>query len=347
MNRIAAHITRQIWPSPSSHKVAERLPVFLRAEALRALGLEGEAVTLDKVETGNITTVRRWVTHARGTLYVRAWPADPIRRPALGHRTASEALTGAGLRVPELVWSEDSFAALRRWRMEVTIEARAPGEPLAGNMGRIRDYLPEIARQLAALHSQRSVIWGTPWRLDNPMEDPRAYWAIRIKKFRNRISPATSELTEPQIERGIGQLETRLRSLPLTWPSLVHGDVNAGHIFLGPDGKLTWIDFGTAHYGLPEQDLADVRGKLFEGGDFTEFLKIYAKCLRDDRPVDSEAIKTFAILALWERLNSRVQRQIHRRERNGGAPGPSTAFKKLAEDQRRVEYQLARLIAMG
>ena len=82
MNRVGALISRQIWPRVSASKLADRLPEYLRQVAAPKLGISGERIELEKIETGSVATVRRWKTAELGALYVRIWPAEPQARPA-------------------------------------------------------------------------------------------------------------------------------------------------------------------------------------------------------------------------------------------------------------------------
>jgi aminoglycoside phosphotransferase (APT) family kinase protein len=240
--------------------------------------------------------------------------------------------------------TDDSFATLRRWRLEATIEAEAPGEPFDTKREDHRALLPEIARQLAALHRSSDVRWGKPWRPENEMAEPRRFWAGRILKFRERINTTTSQLTAEELKRGLEQLKRRLDEIQLSWPSLVHGDVTGSHIFVGEGGALSWIDFGASAYWLPEEDLAQVRTRLFSGQDFARFLGIYSKHARGDRAIEPETIKTLAIFQLWERLNSRVQRRLRREVKQQQTGETKASLHLLAEEQRRIEHQLAQII---
>ena len=348
MDQLTYFFVRQIWPSVPARRLGERLPDYITKKVLKPLDLEEATIDLEKVESGKITTVRRWVAGREGALYIRAWPWDPRKRPAHSHVEASKLFGKAGINVPGIVHFDDSFATMKQWRLETAIESEAPGVPLDPlRRPEHRVMLPEVARQLSRLHDAASAQWGTPWRPENGMADPRSYWAGRLGKFRTRITPKRCGLSGTEMARGLDQLEERLNALELRWPVLIHGDLNPAHLRLSRKKEITWIDFGTVQYGLREQDLASVRANLCPGDLFEEFMRVYGQYVERDAPVDLDAITTFTILGSWERLNSRIKRQLHRQKKHPEKGDKDPKIQSLRGEQRRSENELKRHIEAG
>lgn len=337
MNTLLALAIRRIRPPLPSRRIAERLPDYLRSVAAPMIGIDGNSIELEKVDTGTVTVVRGWPTREHGVLYVRAWPSDPAECPARGHAEAAHLFFEAGLRVPKVLHADDSHATRFRWRFEVVIETEAPGEPFNDRRAEHARLMPRIAVELAHLHSGFSTDWGRIWRDNDELSDPRAYWASRIRKLRDRIVPGSCGLSEEQIREGIDRLERRIAELKLDKPALLHGDIVRTHVRVGQAGEITWIDFGRVHCGMPELDLSAVRLALCPE-DFPKFLEFYSGNLKG-RSIDIEAIHTFAQLTLWERLYSRIRRQSRRRAKQAK---PGSLDEKLVHDQAWIEDWLAR-----
>ena len=345
MSSLSHFITRRIWPRVSAHSLGARLPDYLKNRVAEELGLQEEPIELERVRGGANTVVRRWVTSREGVLFLRAWPWNPAKRRARGHRVASELLSKAGLATPRILFSDDSFATMRRWRLEAVVEKASGGLPLDPKSSDFQDSMAEVARQLARLHAVQGPQWGSPWRPSNAFVNPRVYWADRLRKFELRINPETSGLSGAQIDRGLAQLRDRLLAVALRQPSLIHGDVGFGHVFVAPENKITWIDFGTVRYGVPEQDLADVRMNMCDAAGFERFLAAYRRHGQEEKAIDTGAIITFRLLALWERLNSRIQKRRHRRERRAETPGSEQRMEQLEGEQSKIETALLGAIA--
>lgn len=345
MSSLSHFITRRIWPQVSAHSLGGRLPDYLKNRVAKELSLQEEPIELERIHGGANTVVRRWVTSCEGALFLRVWPWNPAKRRAKGHRVASELLNKAGLATPRILFSDDSFATMRRWRLEAVVEKAAGGSPLDPQSSDFQDSMAQVALQLARLHAVQGAQWGTPWRPSNEFADPRAYWADRLRKFKLRINSETSGLSGEEIERGLAQLRDRLLAVALHQPSLIHGDVGFSHIFVAPEREITWIDFGTVRYGVPEQDLADVRMNMCDEAGFERFLASYRRHEQGKNAIDTEAIITFRLLALWERLNSRIQKRRHRRERRSETPGAEERMEQLKDEQSKIETALLGAIA--
>lgn len=366
MNAVTRFLARQIWPAVPASQLGPRLEDYVRHVASQQLGGSDSSAepVLEKVGTGNNAVVRRWTNSERGTLYVRAWPWNAAKRPAAEHQTAAGLFRAAGLAVPEVLLVDDSFATMRRFRLEVVIETEAPGSPLelnrAGTSDLASDLARELATQLARLHAMTGEAWGEawgkPWRPRNELAAPRSYWADRVTKFRRRINADTSALPAETLDRGLAILAEGLTRVPLDRPRLIHGDINSGNLFATDEGEITWIDFGTVQYGLAEQDLAQVRLRMLDAEPFDSFMAHYlserGKRDRDGidaskgnhiaRKIDTDAIATFEMLELFERLNSRVKKQLHRKKR--GANRNDARMNELAGEQKKVERQIMQVV---
>jgi aminoglycoside phosphotransferase (APT) family kinase protein len=311
------------------------LPGYAAHRARGALGLPDEIPRVEAVGAGQNTVIRRWPTRALGALYLRAWPWNARVKPARAHAAASQAFQEAGLQVPRILLVDDSFSTMRRWRMEIVIETEAEGEHLDLRRPDHRRALEELARQLAAMHERTSHSWGKPWRPENDMKNPRAYWEERLWKLRRRITPEASALDPALVRRALADMEKRIEALRFSRPALIHGDLNRKNFFIAPGGGLTWIDFVTAQYGLAEQDLAAAEAMLSVPGAYEPFLRTYLAAAGPGRGIDAEAIETFALLRLWEQLAVRIQKRRHRLQR-GATGGLETIAAKQAELESRI-----------
>ncbi len=339
MNRLTSFLIRQIWPPVSQRRLGERIAPYLQREVLPQLDWGEQEIKIESAESGVNTLLRRWIGTPEGTLYVRAWPWNPRSHPAREHATISGLFRQAGLSVPRVLFADQSFRTMRRWRLECVIETAATGENFDPRRTEHHALLDDLASQTARLHGQTGPAWGKPWRTENEGSDPRAYWRGRLEKFRERLPSHLVRLSPVEFDAALANLETGLGAIQLQVPVLLHGEIRSKHLFVAPDGKITWIDFGTAQYGLPEQDLASARA-LFSGETYENFLRAYLRHARPDRPMDRGAIDTFSLLRTWERFHSRIRHRQSRLQR-----GETTGIEKLEADQKLIEEQLGRSLA--
>src|SRR5262249_20595508 len=139
----------------------------------------------------------------------------------------------------------------------------------------------------------------------------------------------------------LARLHGRLAAFDFGVPRLVHGDPAPAHLFWDGSGRLTWIDFGTVHYGHPGQDLAMIAQWIGPAEKLDDFLRLY---LRDDAAARDggeaaisalkEAIALFAELKLWDKLCSRIAKRSNHAHRPERQP-------KLAAEQEKIERQIA------
>lgn len=345
MNPLSNYLVRQVWKPPSRRILAGRLEEYLAEIVAPGLGVLAKEAAANSefipVHAGRNTLVRRWEHPALdGPLYVRAWPWDGRKRPARQHAIAGKMLAECGLRVPKVVHIGDDFATMRRWRMEVAVEEAAAGAGLNRDILAEAEVRRSVAEGLARLHGRAGVGWGAPWVPAGREMDPREYWRTRMKRFRERITEETTALSSAQIRHAIETLEKGLAAYPIDRPSLIHGDPSMSHAFLDDAGDLTWIDFETVEFGAPEQDFAALRHSIRDPEIFGDILAEYMKATEGFSRITERSMRTFWLLFLLEKLNSRVQKLRHRREEKGEASGEDSKSDQWAKELKKTEALL-------
>ena len=295
----------------------------------------------EPVPSGRNTVVVRLSDMLRGELFVHAWRCDRALRPAREHVLAAKLLADSGLWAPEVIFLDDSWATLRRWRLECVIERAARGHPLSEGLTAADGMLEgaalrAVARAVARLHATTGPAWGKPWRSGDAAKDPILYWRGRLEKMRVRVPTGTHLLEPPQIETALKDLERRLERMEPGSPALCHGDLSTAHLFFdAEEQRVTWIDFGSLHYGHPARDLAAVA--QWPGAErwFEAFLGAYGEGGgRVDAPMRG-AIDLFARLWHWERLSSRIVKRVrHARRRS------PQRREQLLQEQRALERKV-------
>ena len=341
--RLQHSISHMIWPPLPLPKLAARFEDYLRRVGIRKLQMPpGQWQPLQEVPSGRNTLVLRWETEKMGTVYARAWRYDLRVRPAREHASASAALTAAGLWVPPLLLVDDSPLVRREYRMEVVLELAARGQSFAqlrapGSGGVPPEAIQALGRDLARMHTATSPTPGKPWRPDNEMLNPAAYWRGRLAKYERSIPAGLLELTPAQVDQIFERVARGLEQIHLGASHLVHGDLSPSHLFWDGVDQLTWIDFGTVCYGHPAQDLAAVRGWLQEDEAlYRTFTQAYEATAGEAAWTrQAGAVDVFEQLRLLERLRTR----IHKRAGLRGQKGLDRAL-RLEQEQRRVEAQL-------
>ena len=342
LQRLSQSLTHLIYKPIHQRDLAPRLEAYLAGRASQSLGFPPDNPgVIETIDTGRNTVVRRWTAPGGDVFFARAWRYDRLLRPAREHSEASRALAGAGLRVPELLLVDDSPDLLREGRFELAIERAAQGRPLHELLeeipdGRQRELLERLAGETALMHRASSPVWGKPWRPLNPMIRYRAYLLGRIETLRTRILKMPTRFEPVQINRALDMLAGQIRRLPLHRAALVHGDLFSAHVFADEEGRLTWIDFGTVHYGHPAEDLCILRNWLPEAMPFVAFLSQYQAAGGCADPDLAEAIEQFDLLHLWEKLGSRLGKRnrahIYSPEKNA----------TILKEQAFIERQLTR-----
>lgn len=372
--RLGPRIVRRLWPPHTEQRIKEDLEEFVAERVAPVLQPGGGPLAAYEVEEGNIAIVRRLEPAAGtgtgaekkpgapGAWYLRVWPWNPYRSRVREHCAVSELFREAGVRVPEVVLRDDSFATMRRWRIEAVVETEAGGVRAdlfeteeggsasgeAGTEGavgvRADAAVADLATGLARMHSARCEEWGKPWLPGNPMADPEEFVRSRVRKFRQRTDGRLLTLDRGAFEECLDWIEARSAGLARpARPSLIHGDLSPGNLFVRPDGRVTWIDFGSAQYGMPEQDLALAAFMFGEGEVWERFMAAYerergvAANGEGGAPADPGAITFHMILRMAEKISSRSRSRAR-----AGARGADA--KVLEEDQARAERILRRLL---
>ena len=306
-------LAKTLFRPVSTRRLGPKLQEYLLREPIAGQAVPPYAPgVISKAGTGRNAIVRFWEHPVLGALFARAWRYDFRIRPAREHRHAGGLFREAGLRVPELLLLDDSFRTMRRYRLELVIERAAPGQ----SAEMIRPLPPELlqtwAGELVRLHSQRSLRWGKPWCPVNEAEDPKAFWTGRLAKFRHRIPGNVAILTDKQVRDGLHETEGRLRAFQFERPALVHGDINPDNLFVDPQAGITWIDFGTVHYGLAAEDLVCIYKWLEPLGLFEEFSKHYEAAGGAPQASWQPGFDLMERLMAFEKLSSRIVKTTHR-----------------------------------
>jgi hypothetical protein len=301
-------LTRFLFPHVPIRRVGEVLERYLREVACARLSVPPRDFgTYQMATDGNNVYAYRWEHPGIGPTYARAWRYDLTVRCANEHRFAGGLLAEAGLSVPELLLCDDSLRTIRRYRLEVAVERAAQGSPLPKTQPVPAPILQAWARDLAALHRQSGPAWGKPWRPTNPMVRPREYHINRVRLLKERLRRGRHQLRQREIGMATERLILQLERHPFVRPRLVHGDVTPGNLFVEGE-RLTWIDFGTVHYGLAETDLVLVRNWLAPLGQFDDFLGRYLELRGESVGNLEESLDLCQAFSVFEKLSARVTR---------------------------------------
>ena len=188
------------------------------------------------------------------------WNVGPAGRgfgaEARGLEALRDAAGDGGLVIPEVIGWTEATDDEPGW---LALEYLPPSSPGA-------DYDDRLGRGLATLHAQVGGRWG--WSEDNligtlpqanpPTERWADFWAesrlgpqLELAVAGGRISGADQRL----LERATAASRTLLDDVESDGPSVVHGDLWAGNVHAGPDGRPVLID-PAVFRGHREVDLA-------------------------------------------------------------------------------------------
>jgi len=281
-----------------------------RDERARALWPEGgAAVDLEPFPTGRNTVTAAWNHGRLGALVVRAWHAHYDYDSPMQHSVGARLLGESGLRVPEILLSDGTFATGRRRGIAILVERRAVGEKMRR---RKPVQPPELVESLGAaigrLHARTSAEWGTPWHGDNGMARPRRWFERQIALNAERASGGLAMLDAAEFRAVVDGILRDVAAFPFATARLVHGDFFAGNLIQAPDGTASFIDFETVHYGLAGTDLVSARRWLGPHGQFAVFQAAWegATGLRMDD--FAEECLLAARMTLLHKLAARVRR---------------------------------------
>jgi Ser/Thr protein kinase RdoA (MazF antagonist) len=190
----------------------------------------------------------------RARVVVKVFAAD---RPAgIAARTATiiAAVTAAGVRHPRLhvdaagrdVHSYDGHRLL--------VMDFAPGQTFY-DLGR-----PPDEAELARVVGQAALIHGTEAQPD-PVFDP---WAIaNLVPLAGQVGDLLDAEQRRLVDAAIAELaQVDFASLPT---ALIHADLTAGNVLLGPGGEITVLDFALANRWPRLQELAVIAASLLHG----------------------------------------------------------------------------------
>lgn len=336
MNRFTSRLVRRIWRPWHESRIATGLADYVAERVAPAIGACGGDMKIEEIAGGRIAIVRRLRVAGGATLILRAWPWNPARSRVREHCTVSGLFREAGVRVPDIILADSSMATMRRRRLEAVVENEAEGGP--PDFGIEGGALEDFAIGLARLHAVRSPVWGKPWLPGDAMAEPCAHRAGRLSKFRDRTEGRLLSISDEEFAGCMAWLERRVRTLGFgARASLIHGDLSVGNLFADGEGRITWIDFGSAQYGMPEQDLALVHFMLGEGRELDRFMRIYHEHKPRDFDVDPGAVTFFKIMRMIERISSRSRRRARHESRGEGAVGAE-------QEQARAERTLRALM---
>ncbi|MBX3727983.1 MAG: aminoglycoside phosphotransferase family protein [Candidatus Sumerlaeia bacterium] len=290
-------IVRRLFPPLAEKELRPRLEEWLRTEAPARLGIPADDFgTLERATGGRNVVIFRWTNPHLGVVYARGWRYDVTMLPAAAHATVSRLYAGNGVRVPELLLADSSPATRRRHRIEIAIERAAPGTALAQRGTPDESLVGEIARQLALMHHVGNDVWGWPWQPENPMARPGPYWRDRLVHLRRRMAGAYRTIDGDELFAALERLVPSIETVcAATRPRLVHGDIAPVNLFVDDADHVTWIDFGTVHFGLTATDIVCIRPWMERIGQWPACSQAY-RAAGGPAPLDS-AIEEYRVAA--------------------------------------------------
>jgi Ser/Thr protein kinase RdoA (MazF antagonist) len=119
---------------------------------------------------------------------------------------------------------------------------------------------PPDEAELAAVVEQAALIHGTDARPE-PVFDS---WAIaNLVPLAGQVGDLLDEEQRRLVDRAVAEMaRVDFASLPAT---LIHADLTAGNVLLGPDGAVTVLDFALANRWPRLQELAVIAASLLHG----------------------------------------------------------------------------------
>lgn len=186
-----------------------------------------------------------------------------------------------GKEVPSV---DGDFFIMRR------MPGKLPGSLLGGAESIPRQYLLDVAEQLARLHAiPLEHYTGFIQRFDSPLileETIEQYYRRNIAEWRDYAVRA-SDRYSPVLEFFFDWLNSHIPAHQGR-PILIHGDFNI-HNMLAENGRLSAVlDWEMAMFGAPEQDLAYIRPHIIQHIAWDDFVDHYEQC--SGRTVDSSSL---------------------------------------------------------
>lgn len=311
---------------------------YVERVGARRLGVECAGPPVLEVLAGGRTSaaVLRWRAAAERSYVIHAWRFSRRSRQARNHAEGAGVMAQAGVRVPRVVLVENSWRCGLRYGVELVVEEEVGGSPAKADRVRSPRFLDHLARDVARIHSVKSDVAGKPWQ-EHGERDPRRYWEKRVARLAERGGQGAGDIGASEIAACVRLMQEKLARIEFSTPVMVHGDLKQSNLLLDENDEITFIDFGTLHFGHPAGDLAVVKNWAVRHGIFEEFARLYEQ--HGGAPVGAmaEAIAFFDILVPLEKIHRRARGL----RRGRGKVGPE----RMQAEKDRYEEQIRAILA--
>nr|WP_307873140.1 phosphotransferase [Actinoplanes ovalisporus] len=178
-------------------------------------------------------------------------PDDPFQDASGAElfMTNQALLTGAGVRVPEVLVAGPEMVLVEDAGRE-TLEALMERDPAAAARP-----LSELGAALRRMHTTYGEQWGMPAARTTPARPPEDMIVGRVLNHLGKVADRDQRLAtaRPRLEEHLHSLRAEVR--PRREFVLVHGELGADHVLIGPAGEpvmidiegLTWFDVEWEH----------------------------------------------------------------------------------------------------
>lgn len=215
-----------------------------------------------------------------------------IRRPGEGtfgpEIWAMDQARSAGVPIPHVLALEEIFA--ESGPRSVMLIAESPGRQLAELLPALSEprrhrALMNVARVLAVIHTVTTPGVSRPDPDGNWPDAHEARQAFIGECTGQRPHLVTAGLTEAEVQTVIEQIGQSPDTPATTDPVLCHGDLHAGHVFVGDDLEVRGIiDWGRWHGGSMIGELSAIC-MLYQPSDVDAILTGYGTNLNHQPPL--------------------------------------------------------------